>query len=223
MMVSIDGKVTGKFLFDKASEEAGKLYFKMENEFEHDAYACGRATFEEYLVGKTVDLAPFAGKPVERVDKVYTKEAKLFAVSFDGKGKLPWTSDTVPDNAYGGGGEKIIQVLTDQASDQYIAYLQSIKCNYIIAGKDTINVKEAVEKLHSLFGIKNLLLEGGSVINGSFLRENLVDEINVIYTPVTAESDGKPLFFDSVIREFKLDKVLNENGTAVLRFSRKES
>lgn len=40
--------------------------------------------------------------------------------------------------------------------------------SYIFAGKNDIDIKLALNKLYSIFGIKKLLLEGGSVINGAF-------------------------------------------------------
>lgn len=220
MVVSIDGRTTGKYLDMEGSKQPIELYFKMDKEFNYNAFACGRTTFEDFTEGNKLDLEKFKGQKVAREDKVYTKDAALYAVAFDGKGKLAWPSDTMPKNPYGYEGAKILEVLTEQASDEYIAYLQSIKCNYIIAGKDTIDLKLALEKLYNLFNIKKLLLEGGSVINGYFLREDLIDEINLIVAPLTAEKDSKPLFADGTLKEFKLTKTTNENGVAVLRFAR---
>ena len=40
----------------------------------------------------------------------------------------------------------------------------------------------------------SLLLEGGSSINGTFLKQDCIDEITVIQTPLTAETNDMPLF-----------------------------
>lgn len=61
-----------------------------------------------------------------------------------------------------------VEVLCETVSDEYLAYLQDIGVSYIFAGKDQLNVMLAVEKLSKLFGIKKLMLEGGSIINGAF-------------------------------------------------------
>lgn len=50
------------------------------------------------------------------------------------------------------------------------------------------------------------MLEGGSVINGAFERENLIDELSLVLAPIVAGKDGKPLFFDSKIQEYTLIK-----------------
>ena len=44
-----------------------------------------------------------------------------------------------------------------------------------------------VEKLYALFGIDHLLLEGGGRLNGTFIREGLVDEYTVL---LVATVDG---------------------------------
>ena len=65
--------------------------------------------------------------------------------------------------------------------DEYILYLKSIGLSYIFDGKDDIDIKLALKKLKNIFGIKTILMEGGSILNGAFLRENLFDELVFIY------------------------------------------
>jgi riboflavin biosynthesis pyrimidine reductase len=106
----------------------------------------------------------------------------------------------------------IIEVLTENVKDEYLAYLQDIKVSYIFAGKEELIIKTALEKLKKLFNINTLLLEGGSIINGAFLKENLVDELSLVYVPLLANKDDKPLFYDSDIKNFELisvDKIKN--------------
>ena len=55
-----------------------------------------------------------------------------------------------------------------------------------------------------MFGIKKLLLEGGSVINGAFLRAGAVDNISQVIAPIVADKDDKPLLFDSDLTEFRM-------------------
>ena len=55
-----------------------------------------------------------------------------------------------------------------------------------------------------LFGIKKLLLEGGSIIDGAFLKENLVDELSLVVTPIVADASSKPLFDAANMQTFSL-------------------
>ena len=106
----------------------------------------------------------------------------------------------IVDEDPGYGNAHIIEVLCEDASDAYLAYLQSIGVSYIFAGKEDLNLPLALDKLYRLFSIQKLLLEGGSVINGAFARENMIDELSLVLVPTVAGKDGKPLFYDSICR-----------------------
>lgn len=102
-----------------------------------------------------------------RTDYVAKPIAEMYIVSVDPSGKLGWTQNYVDymtrPSAH------IIEVLTDKVSDAYIAYLRKYEISYIFAGEDSLNCTLAVEKLKSLFGIKVLMLSGGST--GHFYRK----------------------------------------------------
>ena len=73
-----------------------------------------------------------------------------------------------------------------------------------IAGKEDLNLPLALDKLYRFFRIQKLLLEGGSVINGVFARENMIDELSLVLVPTVAGKDGKPLFYDSILQDYIL-------------------
>ncbi len=85
-----------------------------------------------------------------------------------------------------------------------LEYYRSIGVSYIFAGKTDIDLKLALSKLYSIFGIKKMLLEGRSIINGAFEREGLIDAMSLVVAPVIADKNDKPLFMDSDMSEFKL-------------------
>ena len=115
-----------------------------------------------------------------------------YSVVYDTKGTLIWKKNLLPKQK----NKKIILVLTEQVSKEYLFYLQSIKCNYIIAGKDYINVKLSLEKIKKYIPkINTLLLERESSINAAFLNHDWIDEITVIQTPLTGETKDMPLFY----------------------------
>ena len=57
------------------------------------------------------------------------------------------------------------------------------------------------------FGIKTLLLEGGSLINGSFMKAGVIDEISLVQCPITGEKDDKSLFNEGQIESYTLEKL----------------
>ena len=89
---------------------------------------------------------------------------------------------------------------------------------YIFAGKNDINVGSALKKLKNLIGTEMLLLEGGSIINGAFLKAGAVDELSLVVSPTIAEKDDKPLFWDSEMADFQLVDVENIDGVLVLKY-----
>ena len=51
MTTSIDGKVTGDFLFHPECTEATELYYEINRELKCDGYICGRVTMEGSFTG----------------------------------------------------------------------------------------------------------------------------------------------------------------------------
>ena len=223
MVTSIDGKVTGNFLSDEKCEAATERYYQINRDFKADAFACGRVTMEgSFTQGWKPDLSQFAGAVIPREDYVADSDAKFFAVSFDRRGQLGWQTPVIVDEDPGYGGAHIIEVMCENVSDAYLAYLQHIGVSYLFAGKTELDLPLALEKLYTLFGIKTLLLEGGSILNGAFQRENAVDELSLVMAPVIAEAEDKPLFMDSVISGWALmNSTTYEDGVLWLRYKQK--
>ena len=51
-------------------------------------------------------------------------------------------------------------------------------------GEADVDLRLALEKLGARFGVRTLMLEGGGGINGSFLRDGLIDEVSLLVAPV---------------------------------------
>ena len=150
-------------------------------------------------------------------------EATFFAVAFDRRGRLGWQSGRIVDDDPGYGGAHIIEVLCEGASPEYLSYLQSIGVSYIFAGEENgeLDLALALFKLRRIFGIKKLLLEGGSILNGAFQREDMVDELSLVVMPCVAEEGDKPLFWQSALSEYRLEESGLVNGAPWLRYVRK--
>ena len=108
----------------------------------------------------------------------------------DARGKIAWGRSDI-------GGDPIIVVLTERVSDHHLAGLRKDKVSYIFAGATTVDLRHALEILNQELGVKRVLLEGGGIVNGSFLRAGLVDEISLIVWPVIDGAAGAPSVFDS--------------------------
>jgi mutator protein MutT len=195
MMQSIDGKVTGSFLSQPDAAPAADVYYALNRELRGDAYACGRVTMEEnFTHGFYPDMTLFEDKKFPVEDFIAEPEAGFYAVAFDTHGRLGWKESRITDEDAGYNGAHIIEVLCENVDLRYLAYMRRVGVSYIFAGAEELDLPLALHKLKTLFGIERLLLEGGSLLNGTFLREGMVDAISLVTAPVIAPADGKPLF-----------------------------
>ena len=222
MSMSLDGRVTGDFLHDARCESAVQAYYRINRDYAASAFACGRVTMEEsFTRGFRPDLSRFREEVIPPMDHVADENASFFAVAFDRHGSLGWKGPRIEDEDPGYGGAHIIEVLCESVPQACLAYLHSAGVSYIFAGKDDIDVPLALHKLRSIFGIRRLLLEGGSLLNGSFLRADVIDELSLVLLPVTGNAQDRSLFDRSVTTFFRLEEMERlEDGAAWLRYRR---
>ena len=227
MMTSIDGKVTGDFLFRPECAAASEIYYEINRKLKCNGFICGRVTMEgSFTNGYYPDLAEYS--PVRhdhgfKMDFMLDDMSGFYAVAFDPKGKLGWKSNKIidPDGDEGYDGAQIIEVLTEQADERYLGYLEAMEIPYIFAGETEMDVELALFKLKNIVGCEKLLLEGGSIINGAFQRADVIDELSLVVAPVIADKDDKPLFKDSTLSDFELVKAETVNGNVILNYKKK--
>lgn len=216
MTTSIDGKVTGDFLYEPEAQPAVDAYYEINRQYAGDAYACGRITMEgSFTGGHQSDLTQYAEARFDRRDHAADPSARYFAVAFDRRGRLGWKSARISDDDPGYDNAHIIEVLCEDVSDAYLAHLRQTGISYIFAGAHEMDVSLALEKLHSLFGIKKLLLEGGSILNGAFQSAGLIDELSLVVAPLTAQPDGLPLFAQNALSGFTLKQAQSLDGNVL--------
>ncbi len=216
MTSSIDGKTTGKFLESSAGKKASDVYYKLHRQYDGDGFACGRITMNESFVhNNKPDTSIYQGRKMTRNDYIADEDAVYFAVSFDTKGSLYWKKGTISDPDEGYDDSHVIEVLSENVKDEFLVYLRSVGVSYIFAGKNEIDVSVALEKLYDLFGIKKLLLEGGSKLNGSFLKAGLVNELSLVIANTLQGEEGLPIFEGGKDVSFDL-KPSEVNGVIVL-------
>ncbi|MFL5348495.1 MAG: RibD family protein [Hyalangium sp.] len=187
MVPSVDGRivVTGWELPPSARAE----YERVAATFDADAWIIGRISMEPYA-GKAKVPARRGQPPIPRSDFIAKRDAASYAIALDPSGKLTWKSSSIDE-------DHVITVLTEQVSDDYLAFLQARGVSYLFGGKTSLNLRKVLQKLRKEFGIKKLLLEGGGKINGSFLAADLIDELSVLLAPVADGGVGVPSLFDA--------------------------
>ncbi len=219
MITSIDGKITGNFMSDERFSDNLSYYYRLHKEFKADGFLCGRITMSESFPQEKPEVEK-SDVVIEKVDFVATK-ADFYAVAIDQSGKLWWNNSCIIDEDEGYNNSHIIEVLSENVSNEFLQHLQNKKVSYIFCGKDEIDLKVLCEKLYSLFGIKRLLVEGGGYTNSLFEAAGLIDEVSVVVVPTIEISEDAKLNFNGLSQynsnnqsAFKLEKaeVLDNNG-----------
>jgi 2,5-diamino-6-(ribosylamino)-4(3H)-pyrimidinone 5'-phosphate reductase len=174
MVTSLDGRIITRRWGQKPDTS---VYETTAAHFDAQAWLCGRVTMEQdFTKGLAPDLQPGTAPP-DRHDFVADPAATSFAIAIDAHGRLGWQSGAIDD-------DHIIAVLSEQVSDEYLAYLRRQGVSYLFGGPEQLDFALVLDKLGQLFPISTILLEGGGGINGSLLKAGLVDELSLLHYPV---------------------------------------
>ncbi|TAI63034.1 RibD family protein [Bradyrhizobium sp. Leo170] len=191
MAASIDGRTLFSRWSPQASVSPG-LFDRLHEEIGGDAWLVGRTTGQEYAKGSEY---PSSTKDVFLREPWFARrDAKAYGVVLDARGKIVWGRSDI-------GNDPIVVVLTDDVSDAHLAGLRSEGISYVFGGKKQLDLPLTLDALNRELGVKRLLLEGGGVTNGAFLRAGLVDEVSLILFPSVDGAKGAPAVFDSLENE----------------------
>ena len=188
MMSSLDGHALTDGWDRAFKKNAGDLYEKLAQEFDFDAWICGRVTMQEIAHGDAYPRG-LSSAPIPRTNHFARRDAPSYAVSIDPQGKVAWKSNEALDS-------HVVEVVTEAVSDDYLAYLKSINVSYIFGGKEEIDLAAVVATLASELGTKRLIVEGGPHVSGSFVDAGLVDEVSVLLLPLIDGRGEHPASFE---------------------------
>ncbi len=194
MMSSVDGRLDCDRYTPphsgKTFEEASKVYFDISLKYNAQAIMLGRKTIQKHYFPNCFENATYTSvKSFESY--VGNLLSNRFTVVVDPKGKINYDDDKAD-------GENIIAVLGESVSQEYLEHLRQMGISYLFAGENGDNMSLALEVLQVEFGIEKILLEGGGIINGTFLKEKLIDELSLLVYPGIDGLAGTATIFDYV-------------------------
>jgi 2,5-diamino-6-(ribosylamino)-4(3H)-pyrimidinone 5'-phosphate reductase len=164
--VSLDGRMDWGFSDDG-------LYYEMVNFWKPDALLSGSNTI---LTAQFPETSPGESQP--DVSSGVDDHRQLLAV-VDSQGRIsnwpvlrhqPWWRDAI--------------ALCSSATPQH--YLEKLKdqgVETILAGKDKVDLRRALEELNARFRVQTVRVDSGGILNGVLLRSGLVDEVCLIINP----------------------------------------
>jgi riboflavin biosynthesis pyrimidine reductase len=192
MGMSADGR-TLHSRWRPEGQNAGALYERVHETLGGDAWLVGRTTGQEFAKRKT-SYPEYSGPKIPREAWFAQHDARVFGVVLDAHGKIAWGRSDI-------GGDPIVAILTERVADAHLAGLHSEGVSYLFAGEDELDLHLALNTLGRRLGVKRLLLEGGGKTNGAFLREGLIDEVNLLVFPALDGAQGAPSVFDSDVAD----------------------
>jgi riboflavin biosynthesis pyrimidine reductase len=190
MASSVDGRILPSRWRPHGIE--GDLYERLHAQFAAQAWTIGRVTGQEFA--KANEYPKNTTSQFPREPWFAQRKPATYAVVLDAHGKIAWGRSHI-------GGDPIVVVLTNAVADAHLAGLRGDNVSYFFAGETSIDLGRALEFLNREIGVQRLLLEGGGVVNGSFLRAGLIDEVSLIVWPVVDGAAGAPCVFDSTLEE----------------------
>lgn len=189
MMASIDGRID----CEMTERIGGNEYYDALNQLQCDSDLSGRVTMQMHFALPEPFVAPDSkpiGKPsVYKNPRVATHGG--YAIGVDSKGQLQW-----PDNQMEG--RPLLVIASERAPQAYTEMLTRQGISWIVAGKEEVDLSQAVEVLGNEFGVKRLAVVGGGHINGAFLKAGLLDEVSVVVGAGIDGRKGMAAVFDGI-------------------------
>ncbi|WP_135611502.1 RibD family protein [Methanococcoides sp. AM1] len=88
----------------------------------------------------------------------------------------------------------VIVLVSGSTPEEYLEYLKERDYDFIVTGKEHVDLKEALELLSKKYKAGKVLVDSGSSLNGALLEEDLVDEISLIVMPLLTGKGTDTLF-----------------------------
>ncbi len=90
----------------------------------------------------------------------------------------------------------VLALCSSGTPKEYREYLAERKIASIIAGKDRIDLRRALEELNRLHRVQTVRVDSGGTLNSVLLHEGLVSEVSVLVHPVIAGGSPEPTLAD---------------------------
>lgn len=208
ILSSLDGKINGAFFGMPECLPSIKEYANIRKFYDCKATLYGTTTMRESYSDGTVDKLPPSSVLYPKEDYIPFTDESNYVVSIDTQGILKWNRNFIEKK--GRPKAHVIEVLTESVNNDYLAYLRERSVSYIFAGKEKLDCGLLLKKLKRKFSIERLMISGGGIINQSFLRWGLIDELSLVVAPIadggndsvsifeksSFESDGSPVAFE---------------------------
>ena len=179
--------------------ETGDEYYDALNQLDCSSTLMGRVTMQMHYASAD----PFKAQNNQAIGEECFNVAiqtKGYIIAVDTIGKLKW-----PHNQFDG--MPLLVITSEDCPKEYLDTLTKQYISWIAVGKDSINLKRAMEILRTEFGVERLSVTGGGNINAAFLKEGLLDEVSMMWCPGIDGRKGMTTAFDGLPQVFPPTKL----------------
>jgi 2,5-diamino-6-(ribosylamino)-4(3H)-pyrimidinone 5'-phosphate reductase len=125
-------------------------------------------------------------KPVIKEDD----ERGYWAIA-DSRGKLNGLLHVYRQMGYG---KDVIVLVSETTPMVYLDYLKTRSFDFIVAGSDHVDYRQALEELNKRYGFETVTTDTGGVLASQLLAADLVDEVQLLVSPVVVGEKAVNLF-----------------------------
>ena len=186
MVASIDGRIDCEMV-EKISGEEYDLALE---QLDCPTLLEGRVTMEHYYAAKEPFVAG-ASQPIGNSSLYRAEASDAYVVAVDTSGRLRWHTNRIDD-------VPLICLTSERASEAYFEMLHEQGISWIAVGRESIDLRRAMELLGEQFEVRRQALLGGGHINGGFLKAGLIDEVSLLLAPGIDGRTGETALFDGV-------------------------
>ncbi|ADC46858.1 diaminohydroxyphosphoribosylaminopyrimidine reductase RibD [Methanobrevibacter ruminantium M1] len=194
--MTLDGKIATK---TGSSEISGKEDLERVHEI--------RKKVDGIMVGIGTVLADDPRLTVHKINA--RKEDNPIRIVVDNKARTPLNFRILNDDA-----ETIIAVSSicdernENCDEEAVKRAKELekRVNVFYSTGETVDLVEFMEYLYD-YGIKSIMLEGGSTLNFSMIRDGLIDEVKICIAPMIVGGKDSKTFFDGDGFDYMKDAV----------------
>jgi len=177
-IVSLDGRIDG------FTPDVG-LFYELASTFKEDATLAGSETIIASPGANITDDSRKLNPP-----ELHAHDARPLLVIPDSRGRIRCWEHLLKQPYWRGG----VALMSTTTPSSYCEYLSKKNVECVIAGKEQVDLRSALEALHELHGVKTVRVDSGGALSGVLLREGLVDEISLLISPCFAGDGARALF-----------------------------
>ncbi|MDD5537263.1 MAG: dihydrofolate reductase family protein [Candidatus Cloacimonetes bacterium] len=143
------------------------------------------------------ELPPYEGDPGELYQDFLPEEIlhrpgrKSWTSVVDGRGRFRngYTAECDNPETY------MIHLTTDTVAPEYLAFLRNHNLPYLIEGKHRVDLLGMLQKVKAKLDVHTIATSSGGKLSGALIRSSLLDEINILQSPLVIGGYTIPTLF----------------------------